>query len=164
MTTITPAQIVAHMVTLIQGLNPTRVPKDNVGFLENPTPNGPLATWPIRAGSTRILRLFEVAQSGDRVDLHIMDPQATLCEIPFLVTVAYPSVPALHGLEKWRDMEAVMSADAQLIRNALWLPSGIAGPGHQGFKRETRIRAPQRGNAAVWFQDVVATAVMYVSQ
>lgn len=165
MVTITPAAVIAHLVTLIEGLNPTRVPKDNVGFLENPPPNGPIKTWPIRNDRTRVLRLFEVAQDGgDRVDLHIQDPQATLCEIPLLVTIAYPSVPALHGLEKWRDMHAVISADAQLIRNAIWLPSGLAGAGHQGFKKDIRIRPPQRVNAAVWYQEIAAVAILYVSQ
>lgn len=160
MTTITPAAIIAHMVTLIQGLNPVRLPKDNATFLENPPPNGPLASWPIRNERTRVLRLFEVAQDGDRVDLRLHPPQVALCEIPLLVTVAYPSVPTLHGLERWRDMETVMTADAQQIRNALYLPSGLAGAGHIGFM-DFRIATPFRGNAAVWFQLVSMNAILY---
>jgi hypothetical protein len=163
MVTTTPAEIVAHIVTLIEGLSPTRVPKDNVGFRENPAPNGPLKTWPIRASSTQVLRLFDVAQDGDRVDLHLMDPQATLCEIPFLVMVAYPSVPGLLGMERHRDIEALMSTDAQQIRNAIFATSGLAAPGHQGFT-ELRPRKPDRSNAAIWFQEIAIKARLYVAQ
>lgn len=160
MTTVTPSQIVSKIVEVITGLTPAATPSSNYGFLENPTRNGQLRSWPIRAGSERIFRLFEV-EVGRRDDVGLNQPGVTYCNLAMSVTIAYPSAYTLRGYDSFRDVAEIISADAQQIRNALALPSALVGPGHDALI--PTIQQVQRGNDAVWFQDISLVAKFYVA-
>jgi hypothetical protein len=163
MTTVTLGQVVAKFVEVITALTPSAFPQNNKGFTESapPAATAPQRTWAPYAAGAKVVRLFEV-ETGDRSDLHVMDPQATFCEVPIRVTVAYAGQPSLYGYTLPRSLEATIAADAQLIRNALFLPSGRVGPGHQA-----NVPSGPRGldrSAPVWFQDIEFAARFYVAQ
>ena len=162
MTTITVAQVTSKIASVITALTPTALPSNNVGFVENPKPNAPLRSWARLEAGKKVVRVFDIETNGRRQDLHIQFPEATLCEQPLLVTVAYATEhKEIYGITTRRGFEDVIAADAQQIRNALWLGSSLVGAGHQANKAD--IERVDRGNAVVWFLEISVLARFYVA-
>lgn len=166
MTTVSPSQILSKVISVITGLTPAVVPLNNLGFAENPARNGPLRTWPIKidgVGAVRVFRVFEAHPIGDLTRPGVNDPEATFAELAMRVTVAYSSVPTLYGFDNYADLHDVISADAIQIANALARPTGLVGAGHLSLRRPTP-KTPDRGNAAIWFQDIDMVAQFYLAR
>jgi hypothetical protein len=163
---VTIAQVAAKLVAVIGGLRPAPFPLNDSPFVEGQPPHPQqgqtthpmLRTWAPFVAAAKVVRRFEV-QFGDRVDLGVLHHQATLCDVPVRATVAYPGQPTLYGLTTLRELEAMIAADAQLVRDALFGPTGLLGPGHLANLRPT-IRTLER-SGPVWFQDIDATARFY---
>lgn len=162
MTTITIAQVTAKIAEVITALPAALFPLHHVGFAENPRPNSPLRSWARLEAGKKVARVFDIETNGKRQDLHILYPDATMCEQPLLLTVAYGTAHhELYGIPTRRGFEDVLAADAQQIRNALWLDSSRVGAGHQANRAE--IERVDRGNPVVWFLEISVLARFYVA-
>lgn len=164
MTTTTPAAIMAKIAQVLEALTPASAPANNESFAENKAPHPQLNRWTLATAEERVFRLFEVAPmpGAARVDLGVQHPEATLCNETFLVVVAYPARPSLIGYTQLRDLWNLMSADAQQIRNALALLTGLVGSGHSANFVE--VRGVDRSRDNIWFQEISVRAQFYVAQ
>lgn len=154
MTTVTVAQIAQKIAEVIAALTPTSFTTNNAAFVENPTPNTPLRSWARLSDRDRVTRLFEVYAVGNRTSLGLTS-RAEFVEQLFRVTIAYPTDHhTIFGIATRRGLEDAIAADAVQIQNALRGGGGLVGPGHQALKLSPGVKEPDRGNVAVWFQEI----------
>jgi hypothetical protein len=162
-TTTTPAAIIAKLVTVIEALSPQPEPLGRT-FRRLKQPQSQRLTlrkWSLTSGAG-VFRIFDVVRAGEREDLGVQDPRATLARVPLLVTLAYPASPSLCGLSEYGELEDLIDADACQVRNAIYSVSALADGGHQAS--DVTIRAPDRDGDQAWFQDLAVVATFYVAQ
>lgn len=164
MVTTTDTAIIAKAAAVIEALTPTPVLLGNEPFTENKFPNPRLSRWALATLEGRVFRVFEVAPAPGvpRVDLGIRHPEATMCIVTLLVTVAYPARPSLFGYAEARELWAVMSDDALRIRNALTRVSALEGVAH--LANFVEPRNPDLSRDHIWFTEMSVRAQFYVAQ
>lgn len=156
MTTTTLTAVIAHLVTVLEGLTPS--PSTPL-FRRSVAPHRPLRTWIPDAGGNVMLRKFEVRRDGSHEDLAFMDPSARLVSAPLVVTVAY--VPKLSLGDSFT-LEAVVEADAAQIRNAIFDVGGLSGSGHRA--NFVSVLGLDQADERIWFQDFAVEAQLYIAQ
>ncbi len=162
MTTRTITEIVAKMVSVIEGLTPVVAVPDGRRFVYSRSPNRPLRRWLPDAGGAGMLRLFDV-DAGGRDDLGANLVAAVQVTHPVTITMAYSAVPKLYGLGERYELQALIAADAQQIKDALRAPTAMAGSGHV-CNLVTSIPQLDRSDEKNWFQEIAAAAVFFTGQ
>ena len=120
-----------------------------------------LRPWALREKGSQVFRTFELVRRGDAVNAgHLASDEERIME-PVELTVAYPVLPADYGDEEIDDLEKLVRADAQQLKDTLFSPGNYRSG--QSTQRVT-ILALDRGDTNVWFQSIRLELVYVVAQ
>ena len=162
MTTTSLASIFTFLRSRVEAITPAASPTDRP-FRYNVAPSRPLRPWLPDAGGNSMFRRFELERAGQRLDIGINNlEEGSLCEVPFLVLLAYPARPHLYGLQQRYDLEALIEADARQIRDSIFL-GGLESDAHHA-NLDPLIQDLDRSNEDVWFQEITFVAVFDAAQ
>lgn len=162
MTTRTVAEIVEKCIAVIEALTPDVGEPQSRKFRLNREASRVLRAWVPVAGATGMLRLFDIWDEG-RQDIGTNAIAAVQVTHAIRITVCYPAEPKLYGLAQRHELSAMVSSDAQQIKDALRAPTAMAGSGHV-CNLITDIPSLDRSSERVWFQDLVVNAVFFTGQ
>ncbi len=162
MITTSLATIIEHAIGVVEAIVPTGVPLNNVGFRLAREPSRPLRTWLPAGGENNRFRVFEIEPTDVREDIGILHTTANLVAMAFLLRVCYPAQPTLFGLTQKYELYGVIEDDARRIRDALFLPGGLAHSAHQA--NYVNIERLDLGYEKAWYQELTVTAVFYTAQ
>lgn len=150
--TTVPA-IRAQLVTVIEGLTPTRL--TNLPF-RRADQRQTLAEWASRNSGK--CRAFEIVQTSSGVENEFTHPSQVLREEPFSLTVAYPRLASLAGAGDLDGLRDMMREDARVLRDAVFdssnYLSGVCkmGPAVASFSEDGEVWFVQLDFVVTFFE------------
>jgi len=136
------------MIASIENLAPSYLADDAKKFRRSPT-NHQLRNWaPKNTGAC--FRKFEIALDETQADPPFMDPGAREVNESCLISVAYPTSPALYGANEYDDLEKIMRSDARQVRDVVFDPGNYVAGQSAAFVTRLPI---DRQEDDVWYQD-----------
>jgi hypothetical protein len=137
-----------QQLAVIEALTPTLEAQHR--FRRKPS-RQPLKIWASIGPTTACYRKFEITRQDASPDPTILDPSAREQNERSTISVAYPvGVQGLYGVDEQIDLDDVMRSDAHQIRDAVFSTANYLAGQSAAF---VTILSPDKGLAAVWFQD-----------
>ena len=157
--------IIDQMITIIEALTPS-------GPSSAPSAKTEALFRRARIKRTRVgdqvpnsarFRQFDIfpPKGSKRRDVGVLDPGANQVERMLRVTVAYPNLPVLYGVEELDDLFALAEADAVVLRDAIFSPGNLVAG--QLDSTVTQDSLDQR-DPALWLLDLDVRVQYYATQ
>lgn len=148
-----------QMATVIHGIAPGLI--SNRPFEEHEPKRVRLRDHAEQHPGEELFRAFEIRR-GTASEPPLIDPDAVNRNEIVTVTVAYPTLLAIYGVEDLDEVEKVMRRDARQIRDALFSSGNYVSGQLAALPIE--MGAPDAGNADCYFQELAFTVVYYEGQ
>lgn len=155
MATTTVPLIRAQLVTVIEGLTPTRLTDYPFRRADRRTP---FPEW-VTKNSGKV-RTFDIQSVSSGFEGEFIHPTQIVRDEPFSIMVAYPRLPGLAGTDDLDSLRDMMREDVRVIRDAVFDSSNylsgvlLQGPPVASFSED----------GEVWFSVLDFTVKFYEAQ